>query len=374
MPFPDNLLEVAELDQDYLDSLARRYWEEYARHLGRPLNEYDKADFWFRYIAIPLQEKALQGRSLGTGDERIEKDLGLIHMVGYLGGIWFGKKLDEFLGMETTSKCDDPDPAPTDEDFEDMVELLRNAIAAAREGTDEEAIELAEEAIRGGDIAHFFTNGLPTLNGAIGGYSYNVGYCYAILIPDNRAVPPPANPEGPSPWDPPWNSFLWTSTGIFDSTYPVWADPATAESLEPEPPGNPDPFEPVPYLIGDTAGMAIARRWLEDAKASDPDEYDRIVQGNFDRDGNPVTRGHLEVLAQSSYNTGFAFWTAVPTLNLRTWDDPSYHLIVSLSLFFLQAVQAAGAALTAAATTGDGPQARDALATLPLPVPAGTGS
>lgn len=370
VPFPDHLKEVVEFDQGWLDTLAVQYWNDYASKLNRPLNDYDRADFWFRYIAIPLQQKAMEGHSLGTGDERIEKDLALIHMVGYYGGIWFGKKLDEFLGQPTTSKCANPDPVPDDTKFDAMAVALGNAIAAGREGDDAAAIEAAENLLRGGDLAFYLSNGLPTLNGMIGGYAYNVGYTNAILVPDNRALPPPANPKGPDPFSPPWNSFLFTPNGVFDATYPVWADPATASTLQPLPP-NPGPFTPVPYLLGDVPALAMSRALLESAKAERPGEYDRVKQGVLDRHGNVVNRGDLSVLAQAAFNTGTATWTAVPTLNIRPWDDPSYNLILALSIYFVQALQAPGQALLAAAVDGNGPRARNALMTAAISMPFG---
>lgn len=370
VPFPAHLQEVAELDQAWLDSLAVRYWDDYASKLNRPLNAYDRADFWFRYIAIPLQQKAMEGRSLGTGDERIEKDLALIHMVGYYGGIWFGKKLDEFLGNSTTSKCASPDPVPNDDKFDAMAVALDNAIRAGREGSDEAAIEAAENLLRGGDLVYYLSNGLPTLNGMIGGYAYNVGYTNAILVPDNRALPPPANANGPSPFNPPWNSFLFTPNGVFDATYPVWADPATANTVQPLPP-NPGPFTPVPYLLGDVPALQMSRALYEAAKTGHPAEYDRVMRGVFDRQGKIVNRGDLSVLAQAAFNTGTATWTAVPTLNIRPWDDPSYNLILALSIYFVQALQAPGQALLAAAVNNDPPQARNALMTAAISMPFG---
>lgn len=370
VPFPPRLQEVAQFDKAWLDALAVRYWDDYASQLGRPLNDYDRADFWFRYIAIPLQQKAMEGHSLGTGEERVEKDLALIHMVGYYGGIWFGKKLDEFLGQSTTSKCSNPDPVPSDDKFDAMAAALRNAIAAGRDGDDAAAIAAAENLLRGGDLVYYLSNGLPTLNGMIGGYAYNVGYTNAILVPDNRALPPPANPNGPNPFSPPWNSFLFTSNGVFDATYPVWADPATANTVQPLPP-SPGPFTPVPYLLGDVPALHMSRHLLETAKAAHPAEYDRVKQGVFDRHGNVVNRGDLSVLAQAAFNTGTATWTAVPTLNIRPWDDPSYNLILALSIYFVQALQAPGQALMAAAVSDDGPQARNALMTAAISMPFG---
>lgn len=362
---------MCEFDQRWLDEQARRYWDDYAQFLGRPLDAYDRADFWFRYLAIPLQEKAMLGRSLGTRRGRIEKDLALIHMVGYYGGIWFGKKLDEFTGTSTTAQCGpDADPPPEDSEFDAMTLALRNAVDVAREGTDAQAIAAAETALRGGDLVFFLSNGLPTLNGLIGAYSYNVGYTNAILVPDNRALPPPLNPDGPSPYSPPWNSFEFTSNGLFDATYPVWADPATAESVAPLPP-DPAGFTPVPYLTGDVPALQLSRALFEGAATDHAAEFERIRAGVLDRDGNPALLGDLNVLSQAGFNTGTATWTAVPTLNIRPWDEPSYHLIVALSLYFVQAMQAPGQACMAAAAAADPDAARNALLTAAIAMPFG---
>lgn len=400
VPLPPNLAEVCHLSQAWLDQQAQEYGQRVVAGLDRPLTDEDKADFWFRYLAIPLQRKALQGGSFalpsGTGepDGSIEQDLALIHLVGYLGGIWFGKKMDEFVqvdghvtdalgvdpdldgpaGNDTTARCATPDPEPGEAEFAAMADQLRRTIDTIRAAGDREVLALAEEAIRGGDALFFLTNGLPTLNGAIGSYAYNVGYCNAILVPDNRALPSPPNPNGgPTPYDPPWNSFLGYPGSVFESRYPVWADPETARSVQPLPPNPDGTHRPVPYLIGDTDALAIARGWLEDARTNPATkaEYDRVVAGLVDRDGAQVLRGDLRALSAASFNTGASFWTAVPTLNLRLWDAASFHLINSLSIFFLQAVQAAGASLLAAASTGQPDMARRALMAYAVALPFG---
>jgi hypothetical protein len=370
VPFPPNLQTVCQFDQAWLNSLARRYWDEYASHLNRPLNDYDRADFWFRYIAIPLQQKAMLGQSIGTGDGRIEKDLALIHMVGYYGGIWFGKKLDEFLHMSTTSKCKTPDPGPTESDFDAMTNSLATSINTARRGSDLEVLEAAENALRGGDLLFYLSNGLPTLNGLIGAYAYNVGYTNAILVPDNRALPPPANAHGPSPFSPPWNSFTFKSNGVFDAGYPVWADPKTAQKRQPLPPSR-HPFKPIPYLIGSVPALKLSRAKLTEAQQHHAAEVARIKAGRFDRNGHFVARGDLAAMSQASFNLGTAMWTGVPTLNIRPWDKPSYDLIVALSLFFVQAMQAPGQACMAAAASGNAGDARNALMTAAIAAPFG---
>lgn len=370
VPMPANLQQVLSFDPAYLDRLAQRYWDDYARHLNRPLDVYDRADFWFRYVAIPLQEKALLGHSLGHGDQRVEKDLAVMHMVGYYGGIWFGKKLKEFLGSPTTSRCQAPQPGPTASDFTAMAAALTTAVARGRDGSAAQAIEAAEVAIRGGDIASYYTSGIPASGGLIGGYSYNVGYTNAILIPDNRALPPPLNPKGPTLYSPPWNSMLFTNDGIFDATYPVWADARTATTIAPTPPGGP-PFTPVPYLVGDFAPLKIARPLFDAAVAARPADYQRIVAGILDRHGNVVARGNLNLLSQNAFDVGTATWTGVPTLNVRPWDDPSYNLLIALSIGYVQALQAPGQACIAAAINNDEMQARNALMAYAVSAPFG---
>lgn len=370
--FP-NLATVLDFDQRWLDQQAKNYWSEYAQHLGRPLNEFDRADFWFRYVAIPLQKKALRGGSLGTRAGRVEKDLALMHMVGYYGGIWFFKKLEQFTGKDQTAACPPkgkPTAGPTNETFAPMSATLRAAIAAARTGGDGEALEYAENALRGGDIIFYLSNGLPTLNGLIGSYSYNVGYTNAILVPDNRAFPPPVNPPGPSPFSPPWNSFEFTSNGVFDATYPVWADPNTAATKAPLPP-DPSGFTPVPYLIGDTPAMALARARFTAAQNEHPQDFLRIRQGLLGRNGQPVARGDLSVLAQAAFNTGTATWTAPGLLDVRMWDKASYDLIIALSVFFVQAVQSAGQACMASAAASNPLDARNAIMDTAVALPFG---
>lgn len=370
VPFPANLNTVVDFDQAYLDSMARRYWDEYAQFLNRPLNEFDRADFWFRYIAIPLQEKAMLGNSLATvGANRIERDLALIHMVGYYGGIWFFKKLEQFTGADQTARCNDPVAERPDSAFQPMTDILKNIIDVAR-GNDEGAVlDLAEFLLRSGDLTNTADpDDLPTRRGLIGGYSYNVGYTNAILVPDNRALPPPANPAGPPIDNPPWNSFEFTPNGVFDATYPVWADPATQQTKAAIP--NPTfDHTKVPYLIGDTAGMKLAREHF--ARAQGTAGYNRVEAGLLDRHGNVVTRGPLGPLAQAGFNTGTATWTAPGLLDIRNWDEPSYHLIVALSVFFVQALQAAGQADMAAAALGDADLGRNGLMTTAVALPFG---
>lgn len=370
-PLPPNLATVAEFDQRWLDSLAQRYWDEYASHLGRPLDRYDRADFWFRYIALPLQAKAASGNSFDLHTSPIERDLGLMHLVGYFGGIWFFKKLEEFTGKDPKARCGDPVAELGAADFAYMTAVLRRLIDAGRGPDDDLALDVAEDALRDGDLTHQAdSDNLPTRRGLIGGYSYNVGYSNAILVPDNRALPPPVNPGGPSIDDPPWNTFEFTPNGVFDATYPVWADPATKATHTAIP--NPAFDErKVPYLVGDGPALAISRPLFAAAQRDHPDGMQRVSAGVQDRHGNPVARGDLSVLAQLGFNTGTATWTAPGLLDIRQWDEPSYHLIVALSIYFLQALQAPGQLDMAAAAAADASLARRGIMATAIAMPFG---
>ena len=72
VPFFDNLLSVVSFDQTWLDAQAQGYWDTYASGLNRPLTITERLDFWFRYIALPLTEKALRGGSLDPRRSPIE--------------------------------------------------------------------------------------------------------------------------------------------------------------------------------------------------------------------------------------------------------------------------------------------------------------
>jgi hypothetical protein len=197
-----------------------------------------------------------------------------------------------------------------------------------------------------------------------------VGYTNAILVPDNRALPPPANAKGPSPFSPPWNSFIFKPNGVFDASYPRWSDPKTAKARDPLPPSG-RPFKPVPYLTGTVPALKLSRAKLDEAKRRNAPQLDRIKAGRFDRYGHTVVRGDLAAMAEGSFNLGTAMWTGVPTLNIRPWDKPSYDLIVALSIFFVQAMQAPGQACMAAAATSNAGDARNALLTAAIAAPFG---
>jgi hypothetical protein len=355
VPFPGNVRGVCHFDQEWLDTQARRYWTDHAQYLNRPLDAYDRADFWFRYIAVPLQDKAMRGQSVGTGANRVEKDLALIHLVGYYGGIWFGKKLVEFRGKSTTARRKHPLPSPPASlNFALMVRTLRKGIAAARTDDDAVALRASEKILRSGYYP------IPTARGLIGGYGYNVGYIDAILRPGNRALPPPMNPDGPPLGNPPWNSFVFTEGGVFDATYPVWADAATAASTAPMPAGNTG-FSPVQYLSGDAPAIAMSRALFHQAAAEHPDEFERIRAGAVGRAGEALGMLSLDRLSKRAFRTGKTMWTGNPLFSIKPWDAPSYNLLIGLSVYFLQAVQAAGQACMAAAAAADGPRARNAL-------------
>jgi hypothetical protein len=136
-------------------------------------------------------------------------------------------------------------------------------------------------------------------------------------------------------------------------------------------PPDPAGFTPVPYLTGDVPALQLSRALFEGAATEHAAEFERIRAGVLDRDGNPALLGDLNVLAQAGFNTGTATWTAVPTLNIRPWDEPSYHLIVALSLYFVQAMQAPGQACMAAAAAADPDAARNALLTAAIAMPFG---
>lgn len=155
-----------------------------------------------------------------------------------------------------------------------------------------------------------------------------------------------------------------------DATYPVWADPHTAETKVPIPP-DPNGFAPVPYLIGDVPAMQIARQKFTDAQTDHAEGFLRVREGLLDRNGNPVARGELSVLAQAAFNTGTATWTAPGLLDIRGWDKPSYDLIVALSIFFVQAMQSAGQACMAAAASANPADARNAIMDTAVALPFG---
>ena len=379
VPFPDNLLAVAVNDRDWLDQQAQNYWTEYAQFLDRPdgLNQYDRADFWFRYLAIPATERALDGVLLDR--EAARRDLGLIHQVGYYGGVWFFKKLEEFTGADQTARCGDPTPEAGPARFQFLADTLAEATEVAINGSDREVLAFAEDAIRDGDLSRQITGtadgeGLATRFGLIGGYSYNVGYTNAILVPDNRALPPPVNPSGPDPFHPPYNTIEFTPNGVFDCVYPAWADPETQRTKSPVP-AAPTGFEhgTVPYLVGDTPAMAKARGIFEATKVTHREGYLRVVAGLLDPEGNPYTepRGDLHSLSQAGFNTGTATWTAPGLLDIRMWDEPSYHLIIALSIYFVQALQLAGCAAVAASAKQDAALARRATMATAIGLPFG---
>jgi hypothetical protein len=371
VPFPENLQQVATFEQAWLDAQAARYWEEYAQHLGRSLTVMDRADFWFRYIAIPLQHKALTGGSSSFGTERIERDLGLMHMVGYYGGIWFFKKLEQFTGADQLARCGDPIDDLPPEAFDPMAGALGRLLDAAREQDDHVALEVAEDTLRDGTLLNQGDpDNLPTRRGLIGGYAYNVGYTNAILVPNNRAHPPPLNPAGPPLDNPPWNAFSFTPNGVFDATYPRWADGATQQTHTAIPSPTFDHTK-VPYLVGDAPALALTRPLLAQAHDAHPAGWARAFLGLQDRRGQPVARGDLSTLALAGFNTGTATWTAPGLLDIRGWDEPSYHLILALSIFFVQALQAPGQANLAAAASDDADLARLGLLATAIALPFG---
>lgn len=379
VPFPDNLRVAAVDDLAFLDEQAQSYWTEYAQFLDRPdgLTKYDRADFWFRYLAIPATKRALDGVLLDRAEA--QRNLGLIHRVGYYGGVWFFKKLEEFTGADQTARCDNPTAEAGPARFEQMAAILAEATDVAINGSDRAVLDFAENAIRDGELSRQITGtaageGLATRFGLIGGYSYNVGYTNAILVPDNRAFPPPINPAGPDPYHPPYNTIEFTPNGIFDCVYPRWADPQTQVTKTPVP-ESPTGFDhtQVPYLIGDTPAMAQARGIFEATKVTHREGYARVVGGAIGPDGvpYPTPKGDLASLAVAGFNTGTVTWTAPGLLDIRNWDEPSYHLIIALSIYFVQALQVAGCAAVAAAAKQDADLARRATMATAVALPFG---
>jgi hypothetical protein len=117
--------------------------------------------------------------------------------------------------------------------------------------------------------------------------------------------------------------------------------------------------------------MKISRPLFEAAQRDHAAGFDRVMRGLQDRNGNPVARGDLTLLAQAGFNTGTATWTFLPMLNVRPWDSPSFNLLVSLSIYFIQALQAPGQANMAAAAAGDAPLARNGIMATAVALPFG---
>lgn len=358
-PFFTDWSDVMAESQDYLNDLAVSY--------GRvtPAAQQEPADFWFRYAPIPLFERAMTGALSGDSTETMTKtSLWVMHLVGYFGGVWFKKKLNQFSptgsgGIPSTS----PPAAPTEADFAALMAYLREAVPAAY-GTDATALGFAEHALRY-KLGSTVPTGLgDVLTPLITLYGYNVGYTDNILRPPHRAYPPPVNANGPTVFSPPWNSQQATPQGLFDASFPDFSVPnPTVQPIPPDPSG----FTPVPILTGDEPALATARQRFGTAWAGrGTNRWHAIVDGDPTQQQLP-----LPILQAAGYNVGNATWSLPIVLDVTHWDRPSYVQIIGLSVYFVQAVQLAGMACLAAAATTDAPGARDACLAAALVQPFG---
>lgn len=392
VPFFSSFDGVMTQDADLLNTYAVQYGQMMA-DLSLPPSS---ADFWFRYLPIPLFNSAIHGDTLGDNDGVIKRHLWMMHLVGYFGGVWFGKKLDELTcdpGASPPADCNNPPAAATDADFAGLVKYLDGALTAAYAGDDQVPIDQAEFYLRGDPSdPDMVLQALITL------YGYNVGYTQAILDPVHR--PNPATDcsdhrDTPAQWDPPQNSQIENYHQVFGAEFPQFArapyDPA------PFPPPVGSEFEPVPFLTGDTAGLAQARELHAAAVDLTPgSNYFRILNGApnvargkvplpaavralFDQAGAPVPAdmflmgGNLIAQQTAASRVGFSTWSIPFFLDVRGWDRVSYREIIGLSVYFVQAVQLAGLACLSSAAEADpnSNRARDAVLTAALVQPFG---
>ena len=134
------------------------------------------------------------------------------HLVGYYGGIWFGKKLDEFnpIAFGCQALSSGPCAPPTAAAFAGLVAYLEKALGAAYDddgdltGTDDDLFGFCRWALRFGD---------ELLQPLIVLYGYNVGYTNNILVPPYRSYPVNATTltkgsGGADPFNPPYNSQI----------------------------------------------------------------------------------------------------------------------------------------------------------------------
>jgi hypothetical protein len=281
VPFGPPLDGVMIPDTELLDRLARQYGDQMTAAGITPT----PADFWFRYLPIPLFNDAVFGRSLRKGpDERIKRHLWLMHLVGYFGGVWFGKKLDELTcdpGASPPADCANPSAPASLDEFAALARYLEVALAAAYDPNPRVPIDRAEFSLRGDP-----TDADGVLQALVTLYGYNVGYTQAILDPVHRPNPATdcvGHGDTPAQWDPPQNSQVENYHEVFGARFPQFAkapyDPA------PLPPPVGSEFEPVPFLTGDTAGLAEARRLHTAATDLTPtSNYFRILNGLPDTD------------------------------------------------------------------------------------------
>ena len=387
-PFGPHLTDVMTEDPTTLNGFAAQYGQIMTTAGATPT----PADFWFRYLPIPLFNAAIgdattEGTSLGTSaDDVIKRHLWMMHLVGYYGGVWFGKKLDEFscgVGIRMPPDCNNPSDPATDADFGALHTYLVDALGAAYADDPQVPIDRAEFALR---MDPSDSDGV--LQALITLYGYNVGYTQAILDPVHRPNPATdcvGHGDTPAQWDPPENSQVENYNDVFGATFPQFAkapyDPA------PFPPPVGADFDPVPFLTGDTDGLKAARALHAAAADLTPgSNYFRIFNGApdasrgtvplpvavrslYDQAGLPVPSGQFlmggNLVAQqiAASRVGFSTWSVPTFLDVRGWDRPSYRGIIGLSIYFVQAVQLTGLACLAAAanaSTADN-RARDAV-------------
>ena len=392
VPFGPPLDTVMIPDKPLLDSYARRYGEEmHAAGL-----EPTPADFWFRWLPIPLFDDAIDGITLGTEPDTVMRHLWLMHLVGYFGGVWFGKKLDELTcdpGASPPADCTNPPDGASPEGFAALARYLEVALAAAYDPNPQVPIDRAEFSLRGDP-----SDPDGVLQALITLYGYNVGYTQAILDPVHRPNPATdcvGHGDTPEQWDPPQNSQVENYEAVFGATFPQFAkEPYGAEPFPPPPEGR---FDPVPFLTGDTHGLQVARGLHATAatQLADPtSHYFRILNGLpdasrgtlplpaavrafFEQVGAPVPSdqflmgGNLIAQQIAASRVGYGTWSIPFFLDVRGWDRRSYREIIGLSIYFVQAVQLSGLACLAAAAQRDEGAARNAVLCSALAQPFG---
>lgn len=390
VPFGPELEGVMTPDHDLLNSIATEYGSIMANAGLVP----SAADFWFRYLPIPLFNQAIFGQSRGAAPDLVKRHLWMMHLVGYFGGVWFGKKLDELTcdpGASPPADCANPSEPAGASEFAGLVKYLQGALTAAYSPSSQVPIDQAEFYLRGDPSdPDMVLQALVTL------YGYNVGYTQAILDPVHRPNPATdcaGHGDVPAQWDPPQNSQIENYHRVFGAEFPQFAEAPYDPAPFPPPVGA--PFEPVPFLTGDTAGLAEARRLHAEAEDLLPtSNYFRILNGApdasrgtvplpgavrafFEDAGAPVPSdqflmgGNLIAQQTAASRVGFSTWSIPFFLDVRGWDRRSYREIIGLSVYFVQAVQLAGLACLASAADRNSDRARDAVITAALVQPFG---
>jgi hypothetical protein len=319
----------------------------------------------------------------------------MMHLVGYYGGVWFGKKLDELTCDPTIAPadCSNPPNGSSPSDFAALERYLRAALDAAYAEDAQVAIDRAEFSLR---MDPSDPDGV--LQALITLYGYNVGYTQAILDPVHRPNPATdcvGHGDVPAQWDPPQNSQVENYDKVFGATFPQFATPPYDPAPFPPPIGA--ELDPVPFLTGDTDGLKVARSLHAAAVDLSPtSNYFRILNGLpdvdrgtapvpgalrqvFEQAGVPVPAGEFlmggNLIAQqvAASRVGYSTWSIPFFLDVRGWDRRSYREIIGLSVYFVQAVQLAGLACLAAAANADAAssRARDAVLCAALTQPFG---